>query len=48
MAAGLKSVSTIGNLDFPQIFAQPGLVIPNHQGDVTVLMQNCYLPQEVY
>ena len=41
MAAGLKSVSTIGNLDFPQIFAQPGLVIPNHQGDVTVLMQNC-------
>jgi hypothetical protein len=41
MAAGLKSVSTIGNLDFPQIFAQPGLVIPNHQGDVTIQLQNC-------
>ncbi len=37
MAAGFKSVSTI---DHPQLFAQPGLVIPDHQGDVTIMMQN--------
>ena len=41
MAAGIKSVSTIGNPDFPQIFSQPGLVTPNHQGDVTLILQNC-------
>ena len=41
MAAGLKTVSTIGNLDFPQLFAQPGLVVPNHQGDVVIMLQNC-------
>ena len=31
MAAGLKCVTTIGNLDFPMLFSQPGLVVPNHQ-----------------
>ena len=41
MAAGLKSVTTIGNPDYPALFAQPGLVVPNHQGDVTLLLQNC-------
>ena len=41
MAAGLKCVTTIGNLDFPMLFAQPGLVIPSHQGDVTIMLQNC-------
>jgi hypothetical protein len=41
MAAGLKSVTTIGIPDYPALFAQPGLVVPNHQGDVTVLLQNC-------
>ena len=40
MAAGFKSVSTIGNLNHPQLFAQPGLVIPDHQGDVTIMLQN--------
>jgi hypothetical protein len=30
MAAGFKSVSTIGNIDHPQLFAQPGLVVPDH------------------
>jgi hypothetical protein len=41
MAAGLKSVTTIGNPNYPALFSQPGLVIPNHQGDVTILLQNC-------
>ena len=41
MAAGIKSVTTVGNPDYPAIFSQPGLVVPNHQGDVTLLLQNC-------
>ena len=41
MAAGLKCVTTIGTLDFPMLFSQPGLVVPNHQGDVTIMLQNC-------
>ena len=41
MAAGLKCVTTIGNLDFPMLFSQPGLVVPNHQGDVIIMLQNC-------
>jgi hypothetical protein len=40
MAAGFKSVSTVGNIDHPQLFAQPGLVIPDHLGDVTIMLQN--------
>jgi hypothetical protein len=40
MTAGFKSVSTIGNIDHPQLFAQPGLVVPDHQGDVTIKLQN--------
>ena len=31
MAASLKCVATIGNLNFPLLFAPPGLVVPNHQ-----------------
>ena len=31
MAAGFKAVSTIGNPDFPALFAQPGLVVPDHR-----------------
>jgi hypothetical protein len=38
MAARIKSVITVGN---PALFSQPGLVIPNHQGDVNLLLQNC-------
>ena len=41
MAAGFKSISTIANQDFPQVFSQPGLVVPDHQGDVTLILQNC-------
>ena len=41
MAAGLKCVTMIGNLNFPMLFAQQGLVVPNHQGDVTIILRNC-------
>ena len=41
MPAGFKSISTIANQDFPQIFSQPGLVVTYHQGDVTLILQNC-------
>ena len=41
MAAGVKSVTTVGNNDFPGLFSQPGLVVPNHQGYVTIILQNC-------
>jgi hypothetical protein len=37
---GFNSVSTIGNIDHPQLFAQPGLVIPDHQGDKTIMLPN--------
>ena len=48
MAAGIKSVTTIGNPDYPALFSQPGLVIPNHQGDVTIKLQNCgYVDMEI-
>jgi hypothetical protein len=30
MAAGLKSVTTIGNPNYPALFFQPSLVVPNH------------------
>jgi dUTPase len=40
MAAGSKSVSTMGNIDNPQLFTQSGLVVSDHQGDVTIMLQN--------
>jgi hypothetical protein len=40
MAAGFKSVSTIGNVDHSQLFLQPGLIVPDHQDDVTIMSQN--------
>ena len=45
MTAGLKCVTTIGNLDLPMLFAQPGKVVPNHQRDVTIMLQNCLKPR---
>ncbi len=41
MAAGIQSATTVGNPDFPALFSQPGLVEPNHQGDATLILQNC-------
>jgi hypothetical protein len=41
MAAGIQSITTVGNPDYPALFSQPGLVVPNQKGDVTILMQKC-------
>ncbi len=38
--AGFKSVSTISNIVHFQLLAQSGLVIPDHKGDVTIMLQN--------
>jgi hypothetical protein len=40
LAAGFKSFSTTGNFDHPQLFAQPRYVISDHQGVVTIMLQN--------
>jgi hypothetical protein len=40
MTAGFKSVSTIGNIYHPQLFGQPGLIILDHQENVTIMLQN--------
>ena len=31
----------MGNPDYPAVFSQPSLVGANHQGDFTMLLQNC-------
>ena len=41
MPSGVKAVSTFASLDFPYLFAQPGLVSPDHQGQIMILLQNC-------
>jgi hypothetical protein len=41
VAAGIKSITTVGNPDYPALFLQPRLVVPNIQGDFTILLQNC-------
>ena len=40
MADGIKSLSTIGNPDFSQIFSQLGLMEPDHKWDVQLILQN--------
>jgi hypothetical protein len=40
MPNGLVAVTTISSMDFPCLFAQPGLVSPDHQGQVMVILQN--------
>jgi hypothetical protein len=40
VTVGFKSVSTVGNIDYPQLFAQAGLVILDHQKDVTIMLQH--------
>jgi hypothetical protein len=37
----------VGNPDYPAIFSQPGLVVPNHQADFTMLLQNCDVDLEI-
>ena len=41
MANGVKAVSTVASLDFPSLFAQPGLVCPDAQGYEAIMLQNC-------
>jgi dUTPase len=31
----------IASMEFPYLFAQPGLVSPHHQGQVMIILQNC-------
>ena len=38
--------NNIGILNFPMLFYQADLVVPNHQGDVTIMLQNC-LDQDI-
>jgi hypothetical protein len=40
MAAGIKSVATVKNPDYPALFSQPGSVVPNQQDDIIILLQN--------
>ena len=37
----LRSMATIHCKEFPLLSGGPGLVVPNHAGQVTVLVQNC-------
>ena len=48
MPNGLKAVSTVASLDFPSLFALPGLVCPEAQGCATILLQNCGDSQLVF
>ena len=41
MPSSMKAVSTVASLDYPSLFAQPGLVCPDAQGCGTILLQNC-------
>ena len=41
MPNGVKAVSTVATLEFPCLFAQPGLVCPDFQGHVMIVIQNC-------
>ena len=37
----IRSMATVQCTDFPLLSGGPGLVVPNHAGHVTVLVQNC-------
>ena len=41
MPNGISAVSTVASLDYPSLFAQPGLVCPDVQGNVSIRLQNC-------
>jgi hypothetical protein len=40
MSNGDVAVTTISSMDFQCLFAQPGLVSPDHQGQVMLILQN--------
>jgi hypothetical protein len=41
MPSGIMAVTTIASMEFPCLFAQPGLVSTDHQGQVMMIFQNC-------
>jgi hypothetical protein len=41
MPSGLMAETTIANMDFPCLFAQPGLVSSHQQGQLMITLQNC-------
>ena len=32
---------TYTNLDFPVLYEASGLMVPNHHGDIAIMLQNC-------
>jgi hypothetical protein len=40
-ATNLNCMATIASPDFPQLGGGPGWVVPNHTGQVTMVVQNC-------
>jgi hypothetical protein len=40
-AINLNYMATIASPDFPQLGGGPGWVVPNHAGQVTMVVQNC-------
>jgi hypothetical protein len=40
-ATNLNCMATISSPDFPQLGGGPGWVVPNHTGQVTMVVQNC-------
>ncbi len=41
MPGDVQAVSTIASMEFPYLFAQPGLVSPDLLGHVMIILQNC-------
>jgi dUTPase len=41
MPSGVVAVTTIASMEFPCLFAQPGLVSHDDQDQVKIILQNC-------
>jgi hypothetical protein len=41
VSGGIKALSTIAKMEFPFLLAQPGLVSPDHQGRLIIILQKC-------
>jgi dUTPase len=41
MPSGLMAVTNFASMDFPCLFAQSGLVSPDHHGQMMMIVQNC-------
>ena len=40
-ATGLNCMATVASTEFPCLSGGPGLVVPNHAGQITMVIQNC-------